>query len=205
MINHNKIDTIIHVIRKNNMSFYSLPKDVLHMWVRDYVRPLDYHRLLRVCKLFHVLNTEERIKKEYKRRLDQKAASATKRNCHKLCLLCERPVSKRRKHRHEISICFMNMNQTKNYDLQKFISHVYSMRVICPCDNEISPFYFLKMFNHKKSCSGKISYEELYTSPYPNAKERWLKRLEAREINIRNKEQEKYEMRRAAMRDLFFM
>lgn len=205
------------------MSFYSLPRDVLHLWVRDYVRSFDYHRLLRVCKLFHVLNRDERIKKEYQRKLDQKTASSQRRkDCHKLCTTCGHPVSKKLKHRHGPYICQMFMERTRDDDFHKFWNHMSSMIVICR--NHISPiicgncelkdrwdpeavftFYFPKMAEHKKSCSGLISYGELCASPYPKAKERWLQRLEAREINIRNKEEERYRIHRAAMRDLFFM
>ena len=198
------------------MSFNSLPRDILHLWVKDYVRTFDYHRLLRVCKLFHVLNTEERIKKEYQRKLDQKAASSQRRkNCHKLCPTCSHPVSKKRKQRHGPYICQMFMKQTRENDFEKFTTHILCRIVICEyCELKeryekvetwVHNFYFPKMAEHRKSCPGMISYKKVYTSPYPKAEERWLKRLEAREINIRKKEEEKHRIHRETMRDLFFM
>ncbi len=48
-------------------SIYCLPLDILRLLVARYIHPLDYHRVLRCAKLFHVLNGEQRRQKEFER------------------------------------------------------------------------------------------------------------------------------------------
>lgn len=45
------------------MSFYDVPKDVIRLWLKQYLDPTDYPNVLLTCSLFHVLTAADRSEK----------------------------------------------------------------------------------------------------------------------------------------------
>ena len=188
------------------MSIYSLNKDILHLLIKKYIRPLDYHRVLRVSKLFHVLSDDERIQKEIDRREDQKKSGNPKRNCHKICHICHHPLPKKERLRqyHYQNVCDTLINRKSNTDSDNFKRHIVCLSVKCSC-GKCSIFYFPEMAKHKQTCIGKLTYKILDISSYYGAYKRYQQRLLAQQINLENKEKQKYRRQKETMLLSYFL
>jgi len=166
--------------------FLTLPKDILKLFVRDYIRPLDYHRLLRVSKIFHVLSDAERIEKEVRRRHDQRESGKTMRKYRKYCDVCESEIAKRPKRRHTFYYGSEKCNmliERREKNHSTILRHLWNFLNVCNCGCFSSRFYFPDMAKHRETCDLKY-----YISvPDNQASYKWVKRLAAQRMNIERK------------------
>lgn len=166
--------------------FTLLPKDILYLFVKKYVRSLDYHRLLRVSKIFHILNDKDRINKEIQRFYDQKKHPNRAFRYRRMCGTCGCETSKKRKHRHRIDVCERLMSRQRNNNFQK---HIEAFTNRCGC-KFTSTFYFPIMAKHHETCDCQSSIVIInypLGTPYPLAKHKWKRRLLAQERNTQRK------------------
>ena len=173
--------------------FKLLPKDILRLIVKEYIRPLDYHRLLRVSKLFHILTNQERIEKEVQRKIDQRKSSQTVSRYRRICEICYHDIAKKKKKRHSAEKCIFMINN-KNKNTNQFRDHLKAFLVTCEC-RKTTNFYFPEMAKHRETCRiGNVENFIIgypFGSPYANAKIKWMSRLDAQERNRKYKELER--------------
>lgn len=144
-------------------SYFSwLPLDVLRLFVKAYLRPLDYHRALRCGSLFHVLTEDERITKEHQRNL---AMRNKPRSCkyQRTCNICgfAKGKNKSRRNHHEQfkcqELCVLRdqLQQVKDEHFIRYARHVRFLIVSCKsCKLVNSCFLFPAVTRHCATCGG---------------------------------------------------
>lgn len=172
--------------------FTWLPKDVLRLFVARYVHPLDYHRVLRCGRLFHVLTDEERYKKEFERKVAIRRSC--KRHVHKytkICDTCDHTAGKTKKGRiRHFAWCERYCKDRREEFLaaeyDHYVDHMKGLDVYCPFCEVEGTFFFPTQGNHRyeqMSCGFGIVFEHKYR----RFTQRWLAQLR----NKKRKEDER--------------